>query len=685
MPQVEGLRGIAILFVVLTHLDKTMFLGGFLGVDVFFVISGFVITESCFRRRQMILESKESGLSFWLDFYRRRAIRIIPVLLIYTLVTVMVFVPLTPEPRTLIGSARSALVGLSNLTFFRASTDYFGADVQNNPFLQTWSLGIEEQFYFFFPLLLMAGGFFVSSLSIMSVRKRLVSLGGFTICASLLSAILVSRSDPSAAFFLPQFRAWELAAGLLCSLTAGISAQKKGLWMSKMASNASLLGILFGLYFFSPDFFAGRVIVVALTSVVIYASKSVSIGRISDVVLESKVLCFLGRISYSLYLWHWGVLVISRLTIGIHWWSVPFQLLFIYFAARVSYAVVEVPLRSINSPRRVLQLSLTAVATSSAIGLLLIKPLFGNLYLGGNKKVRQEYPELPDGRRLRKTVCFEAEPNQIDEVIDRCLLYPRSKKGLIWLIGDSHAEALLPAAAVAAADNEMGLFAYASGITVFPSLPLYRAGEKAFDLARVNAMNAIQDQILQNINKGDVLVLGLRYPFYFIDESHEYPASTLRYVGITPADSVRSSKSKFFNEWKEAINEFSSNLNRIGAHLVILTPTPEYPGALGGKCNIEFVEWFNRLQNPSCAVKKLEFIDGEGIYAELISWQETFSNDHDNVYLFNAFEIMCPKATCNYSQETTQFYRDDDHISNYSSAFVLGPKLSLFISTISEK
>ena len=671
--ELDGLRCVAVAAVIVNHFNSRLLPGGYLGVDIFFVISGYVITLS------LLNQQPKGFFGFQKTFLFKRAKRILPALIVYFLVGSILISLFDPNPQDSLRTGISSIFGLSNMYLYRQVTDYFATSTDFNMFVQTWSLGVEEQFYFLYPFLIYP---FLGASSNPSSKKKIylaTTLGALSIASFLLFGYLAVNNRFAAYFWMPS-RFWEIALGALVLLL--------NQHFDPLARNSNILPaaaafFLFATFFIPESHFSVGIPVASLLTALLIGALHANSRTKS--ILQLNALTHIGKISYSLYLWHWGVLVISRLTIGIHWWSVPFQLLFIYFAARVSYAVVEVPLRSINSPRRVLQLSLTAVATSSAIGLLLIKPLFGNLYLGGNKKVRQEYPELPDGRRLRKTVCFEAEPNQIDEVIDRCLLYPRSKKGLIWLIGDSHAEALLPAAAVAAADNEMGLFAYASGITVFPSLPLYRAGEKAFDLARVNAMNAIQDQILQNINKGDVLVLGLRYPFYFIDESHEYPASTLRYVGITPADSVRSSKSKFFNEWKEAINEFSSNLNRIGAHLVILTPTPEYPGALGGKCNIEFVEWFNRLQNPSCAVKKLEFIDGEGIYAELISWQETFSNDHDNVYLFNAFEIMCPKATCNYSQETTQFYRDDDHISNYSSAFVLGPKLSLFISTISEK
>ena len=306
--QVEGLRGLAIGFVVLNHLSSDLFIGGYLGVDIFFVISGFVIMRACLARREAELLGPNTFKDFLLSFYHRRVTRIIPSLFVYVVVAILFFGILVPEPRTLLSFGRAALMGFSNITLYRSNFNYFADSSSNNPFLQTWSLGIEEQFYLAFPLTLMMAGYFSNRYCGRDVSKRLLGINIVIVVSSLVGAIFASRYDANALFFLPQYRAWELAAGscIAIALNERLSRfQPRGI--SIIATTAISI-LLFSLFLFDSDFFEGRIIVVVSTCVVIFAACLNNSGWFTGEVLDSRLLRYLGKVSYSLYLWHWFVI-----------------------------------------------------------------------------------------------------------------------------------------------------------------------------------------------------------------------------------------------------------------------------------------------------------------------------------------------------------------------------------------
>lgn len=152
-PEIDGLRALAILVVIVNHINKQAMPSGYLGVDVFFVISGYVITSS-FSNDQ----SKSLG-DFLLRFYSRRIKRLIPALMILVIIVSFLICLVNPEPGTMLGLGRRALFGISNIQLFKDSTDYFAASTELNPFTHTWSLGVEEQFYILYPLLVWIAGY----------------------------------------------------------------------------------------------------------------------------------------------------------------------------------------------------------------------------------------------------------------------------------------------------------------------------------------------------------------------------------------------------------------------------------------------------------------------------------------------------------------------------------------------
>ena len=296
-PDIDGLRALAIIPVVLYHTEFSIFSGGFVGVDIFFVISGYLITF-------IISEEIKQDRFTITGFYERRIRRIFPAL--FTVVffcSIVAAIIMLPEDFDDFGqSIVAATLFVANI-FFLTESDYFGAAADTKPLLHTWSLSVEEQFYLIFPLVLL----FIYKY--LHGRWRLVLLP-----AALLSLILSISGVhffPSATFYLIPTRAWELLLGSFFAL--GLFPQMQ----SKQARNVtSLIGlalILWAIFFFSrltpfPGWHALLPCVGA--ALIIYSGENGAsiIGRL----LSNRIIVFVGLISYSLYLWHWPIMVFEK-------------------------------------------------------------------------------------------------------------------------------------------------------------------------------------------------------------------------------------------------------------------------------------------------------------------------------------------------------------------------------------
>jgi peptidoglycan/LPS O-acetylase OafA/YrhL len=294
---IDGLRAVAVLAVVAFHAVKGVMPGGYNGVDIFFVLSGFLITG-------IIQRELDEGCFTVRRFYERRIRRILPALLVMMLAATAVAVAVL-LPADLIGYGRSAIASLAftaNIYFWR-DTDYFSRLAEEKPLLHIWSLGVEEQFYIVFPILMLA----------LQRRPRVA----FTVvivstAVSLAAAILAKKIGAAVpAFYLLPTRAWELGIGAAIALAPG--------WRIADSTASALLAvgaaimILFGLWNPIPAlnaFMLPTISAVAGTALLIVLGRDA--GSWVNRCLASPVLAGIGLISYSLYLWHWPVLVFSR-------------------------------------------------------------------------------------------------------------------------------------------------------------------------------------------------------------------------------------------------------------------------------------------------------------------------------------------------------------------------------------
>src|SRR5262245_2436769 len=301
-PDIEGLRGIAVLIVVLFHCGIAGFSGGFVGVDVFFVLSGYLITGL------LVAEIQKTSKLSLLQFYARRVRRLLPASALTLVVTLLIgAMILAPKELTNAGHAgRAAALYISNVFFDINAGDYFAPNVKSNPLLHMWSLAVEEQFYLFWPLLIL-----LSLRLWRSMRTLVTVLAGVTII-SLGIGVWFTKHGGTFAFYELPARAWEFGiGGLAVLLPRGTLKLPFGLWLA--FGWLGILAILGSAHFILGETsFPGWVALIpAVGTVAALIAGAEHPRRGVGLVLHSNPLQMLGKLSYSWYLWHWPFLVFS--------------------------------------------------------------------------------------------------------------------------------------------------------------------------------------------------------------------------------------------------------------------------------------------------------------------------------------------------------------------------------------
>jgi len=423
-PEIDGLRAFAVVAVIINHFNKDLLPSGYLGVDIFFVISGYVITSSLANR------NSKNFQEFLTAFYGRRTKRLVPALVVFIVITSILITLFNPDPNAAIKTGISALFGLSNLYLLKQSTNYFAQSTELNPFAHTWSLGVEEQFYFLYPFLIWFSGFGQQKPG--GERRLLAWVGAITI-ASLTGFIYLYETNQPAAYFLLMPRFWEIAAGCLVFVAFQSRSRLK---KSLDQIPPSLVVVSMVAIMVLPTTLAvpNTIGIVVLTSLLIACLNK---EMLTYKFYTNKAVLYVGQISYSLYLWHWTVLSISRWTTGIYWWSVPIQIALMTSLSIASYSLIEKPFRK-DLPWSKLGLAtrmalVYATATVSLIGLSAYKRsiiAIGDTLMNIN-------PIKDTGILQEQIYCHL--PRRSSTAISDCL--GKAKQGIrsIYIIGDSHA------------------------------------------------------------------------------------------------------------------------------------------------------------------------------------------------------------------------------------------------------
>jgi peptidoglycan/LPS O-acetylase OafA/YrhL len=501
-PEIDGLRAVAIVAVIINHFNKDLLPSGYLGVDIFFVISGYVITASLANRTY-----KNFG-DFLLGFYTRRIKRLFPALILNVFLGSIAICLFHPAPMPSLETGIAALFGLSNLYLFGQATDYFAAPAELNIFTHTWSLGVEEQFYFLFPLLIWCLGF--ARKTIKGGRHLFLGVGGLLV-TSIFTFIFFNQVNQSAAYFLMPSRFWELGSG--CLLFLSLKNQRNFFCSVVYRTNPAFFICLLIATLFTP-LRPLQLSVIATFSVVtltILSIASMRPGTAINRLFTLPKIVFIGLISYSLYLWHWTVLVVSRLTIGIHWWSVPLQVSLMLLLAVSSYLYVERPLRVVEwssvrwkSVCYGLLSSLLAALTVVGLKDSSTKLSLDRMFASDLNKRLQTYGTVGKAKDIS---CHHS--NQVSKArMETCLL-SKSKQAQyskrIILIGDSHADHYVSALKQVLSDREIRSFTIGWWCGYISKRDITDISSSKINCS--DYIDLVDKFILENLQRGDIILM----------------------------------------------------------------------------------------------------------------------------------------------------------------------------------
>lgn len=612
-PDIDGLRAIAVLAVVLFHAELVSFPAGFMGVDVFFVISGFLITGILLQDTSII------------RFYQRRARRILPALFVM-LVAVLAVGMAMFLPHDLATAARTSAATLlfsSNIAFWRMA-NYFAHETQVWPLLHTWSLGVEEQFYIFFPLLVR----FVR----MRGRAFAALLAAIAILSFAAAVFAVSHRNGTIAFYLVPFRAWELLIGSI--LATGVLPPLSRWWARSLVGLAGLIAILLPMataLVRLPFPGLGALLPVFGAAAILWAGSG---GKhLISPVLSCKPMIFVGLISYSLYLWHWPVLAFMR------YWAIdpltPAQaivaVLLSLALASLSWRFVERPFRRHSVPDRTIWL------LSAGGGVILFAASAALVATHG----------LP-GR-------FPAAVSRLNDASDNTWKCPlpsfvkfgaslacpinlpshRAADADVILWGDSHAQMYAPALRRALGDRT-GLLVYSYGCA--PVLG--------------NAMTPACGDV-QRANYATIRASNAR-TVILAQSWQQYRDEATRYTGLTPSPAER------YQYAIERLQALVAGLRQAGKQVIIVSPIPIPNYDVAGIGSRELL-FYGRIKHPISVTHEEHLIEMANVRAAIAE----LAHDPQVIPIW-VDQMACRDGRCDYVQDGRSIFADHDH---YTTGF----------------
>jgi peptidoglycan/LPS O-acetylase OafA/YrhL len=481
---IDGLRAVAILPVLLYHSGLGLFPGGYVGVDVFFVISGFLITG-------IIAREIDAGRFSILGFYERRARRILPALMVMLafVLCVAAYAFFPGDFAKLPQSALMATVFVSNVGFF-LETGYFAGSAETMPLLHTWSLAVEEQFYLGFPILLILIARFVPA-------RRTAIIAAITLISFTL-AVATQASGSGFAFYLLPARAWELFIGALLAVGAFPAIRPR--WLREGIACAGLAAIAYAALFFNKTtIFPGvnALYPVLGAAALIWCAPGTLTGRL----LETAPMVGIGMISYSLYLWHWPLIVFTEYmtdTRLVGWVSVA-VIAASFVAAYLSWRWVERPFRNAATfdRQRVFRWTGASMALACAVSVALM------MTNGWPARFSPETLRMEAARNDISPVRALCITDQVGGTRPECTLGARvAPTTILW--GDSHGVELAWAIAERLAQRGEALIQRTRGSC--PPMLGYGPIANAPDCAAANQQ--IFDMIAANKNLRTVILAG---------------------------------------------------------------------------------------------------------------------------------------------------------------------------------
>ena len=645
---IDGLRAIAVLAVITNHINKGILPSGYLGVDIFFVISGFVITASLSKR------DNRKFLKFISDFYSRRIRRLLPALIFFLIIgsLLICLVDLVPRNSLLLGL--SSLFGISNFFLISHSTDYFGEAAEFLAFTHTWSLSVEEQFYFVFPFLIFLSNFGSQN---KTFNKKLFFTLLCLAIASLILYIFFYYSNQSIAYFSMPTRFWEIASGCICFQIYNLRIKNFHLGY-KFFPIISISGIF--ITFFQSNQFAlvNTIAIVFFTLIFIYFYDS---KEKTYLLLSNDKLTFIGRISYSLYLWHWIIICISRWTIGINYWSIPIQIIIIYFLSTFSYFYIEQPIRNnkiIFSNKKISYLiSLLIVGVTSIFFFCLNQfTRYRNyLYFPRYLNLNVNYKEVNSWGQIP---CFSSEPSEKCKFIGI-----NNSKNTFYMIGDSHAQhfSFVVQKSLENSNIENGYLDFTTDYT-----SLWGVGSN-------NDSKSIRT-LIKFLKPNDIV--GISFVRYQLNSSI---ASLVKptHISLKKEISLNKRSKKSYENLKELIKE----INASGAKIVIFRDNPmlRTPHIQISVCALQDKLFKSNICDISVEEDKQTRKRQDIVFSKL---KKDFKNQSVDIYIWDPAKFHeTINGNYSYKDKNNNLIMLDQHHISKDFAFLLAKEFKKFLIT----
>jgi peptidoglycan/LPS O-acetylase OafA/YrhL len=643
-PEIDGLRALAVLAVLFFHLGFSGFSGGFIGVDVFFTISGYLIT------RQIVVEM-ESGRFSLIRFYERRIRRLVPALLVMLAATLAVgaILYLPQNWAQVARSAASAAVFLSNISYW-LQIDYFEGDAKARTLLHTWSLGIEEQFYLTYPIMILG-----------SARWGRVWLLRTTVILAALSFVasvwMVSVSQ-STAFYLLPYRGWEFLVGALLALT--MQGPLRSIFWRVAASWAGFFLIAYSIYFYDDmTLFPGIAALLPCSGAVLFllAGSDSPSGKI----LVTVPFVFVGRISYSIYLWHWPVIVfVNYATLGSLSVAQNFGLAIVsIFIGYLSWRFIEMPFRT----PKTYQTSRT-VFFRSGMATIAVCVLAAVIYFA--QGVPQRFPPQtvklasytasvnPEGDKCGD-VALQLAPNSVCTIGNAA-----DAETFLW--GDSHAGALFGALENIATKGKSTIY----GAT--PQCPpLENAGTS------IECLDGNQKRLQYVLSHPEIktVILAARWTLY-LDGRYTAGDEAENNIGVPTLLGPDLKPLPLFSriaraEFRHGLSDLVATLLANDKHVILVYPVPE----TGFNIPITLALISNRGNDPaSFTTPRSAYYNRQSRVFRILNG----IGDHRLLTRIYPAEVLCPNSDCLTYANGSPLYFDSHHLS-IPGAQMLRPRL----------
>ena len=667
---IDGLRALAVISVMLYHISGSLLPGGFVGVDIFFVISGFVVSASLANvgtERDGHLLRFDRFVAF---FYARRLARIGPALILVLLTTALfatLFVPRAWLSEFNERTGLYAFYGLSNWVLQTNIDTYFAPRAEFNPYTHTWSLGVEEQFYLAFPFLFFL---WVAAKRTPTRRIATASLIGLGI-ASLAGCIWAMKHAPTAAFYGIVFRFWELATGVaLFQLTTGQRSSSASASRTVLANFTPWLGIAAIAATFAyantgsfPWFWAVPPVVGAA---LIIGGTQADVAHPLRRFFAYPALVWIGKRSYSLYLWHWPVYVLLRWTTGIDQWLTQLVAIVATFGlATASYRWIELPIRHHPALQRrtpVLRVAVFLIALVAGWGVM--KGLFASQPVLGLSTVSRNATDWYVSNRMPPVVGLApmckvdmayralAGGQVISYVPSGCPVAVRPEK--LFVIGDSHATAYLPMFDRLSTETGVAVSVYTSAGCGLLDLKMPMTVGRppgCIEFARA----AVTD--IHGLSKaGDVVFLASLRQWRYADQ----------WAAFDEKEVLATAKSETAKTWAQQARaeapEWLTPLSTPGVRILFEAPKPIFKSPTF-RCS----DWFNS-GNPICRGGTFQpRADLEALRAPMLESMRALADANPAITIWDPFPLLCPGETCSAVVDGKPLFFDGDHLSAHGN------------------